>query len=197
MRKSHAHTLSHPRALTHFLRSVYRVSINKTFDGNLVTKPLNGIFYLFQPYTGELHYRPVSSAIWSFSRGHKPLAATLLSDFLEGHTIPTKYKLHPHPQHDRFTAPLSFSRIWTRERDKSQVEEMIAKEELGIEVSCWQTEKSILLVSLLSLDFFADIPLYCPTDAIIQWVPLSSISLRIYLNLSSLTRLISTCTMIG
>ena len=33
---------------------VYRVTIHKTFEGNLTTKPINGAAFIFQPRTGQL-----------------------------------------------------------------------------------------------------------------------------------------------
>ncbi|KAI4972633.1 hypothetical protein ZWY2020_003558, partial [Hordeum vulgare] len=33
---------------------VYRVTIHKTFEGNLTTKPINGAIFIFNPRTGQL-----------------------------------------------------------------------------------------------------------------------------------------------
>lgn len=32
--------------------NVYRVTIHKTFEGNLTTKPVNGVIFIFNPRTG-------------------------------------------------------------------------------------------------------------------------------------------------
>lgn len=34
--------------------NVYRVTIHKTFEGNLTTKPINGAIFIFNPRTGQL-----------------------------------------------------------------------------------------------------------------------------------------------
>merc|ERR1712167_455470 len=34
--------------------NVYRVTIHKTFEGNLTTKPINGAIFVFNPRTGRL-----------------------------------------------------------------------------------------------------------------------------------------------
>jgi len=39
--------------------NVYRVTIHKTFNGNLVTKPINGAIFIFNPRTGQLFLKIV------------------------------------------------------------------------------------------------------------------------------------------
>lgn len=34
--------------------NVYRVTIHKTFEGNLTTKPINGAIFIFNPRSGQL-----------------------------------------------------------------------------------------------------------------------------------------------
>ena len=34
--------------------NVYRVTIHKTFEGNLTTKPINGAIFIFNPRNGQL-----------------------------------------------------------------------------------------------------------------------------------------------
>lgn len=34
--------------------NVYRVTIHKTFEGNLTTKPINGAIFIFNPRTGQV-----------------------------------------------------------------------------------------------------------------------------------------------
>jgi hypothetical protein len=43
-----------PRCLYRFVddTNVYRVTIHKTFEGNLTTKPINGAIFIFNPRTG-------------------------------------------------------------------------------------------------------------------------------------------------
>lgn len=39
--------------------NVYRVTIHKTFEGNLTTKPINGAIFIFNPRTGQLFLKVV------------------------------------------------------------------------------------------------------------------------------------------
>jgi pre-mRNA-processing factor 8 len=43
--------------------NVYRVTIHKTFEGNLTTKPINGAIFIFNPRTGQLFLKYVSPSI--------------------------------------------------------------------------------------------------------------------------------------
>jgi hypothetical protein len=45
--------------------NVYRVTIHKTFEGNLTTKPINGAIFIFNPRTGQLFLK-VCSFLVSF-----------------------------------------------------------------------------------------------------------------------------------
>lgn len=40
--------------------NVYRVTIHKTFEGNLTTKPINGAIFIFNPRTGQLFLKVLS-----------------------------------------------------------------------------------------------------------------------------------------
>jgi pre-mRNA-processing factor 8 len=48
--------------------NVYRVTIHKTFEGNLTTKPINGAIFIFNPRTGQLFlkvcYFPISILVF-------------------------------------------------------------------------------------------------------------------------------------
>eukprot|EP01128_Nolandella_sp_AFSM9_P004797 TRINITY_DN2231_c0_g1_i2.p1 TRINITY_DN2231_c0_g1~~TRINITY_DN2231_c0_g1_i2.p1 ORF type:complete len:1862 (-),score=476.28 TRINITY_DN2231_c0_g1_i2:833-5914(-) len=44
--------------------SVYRVSIHKTFEGNLTTKPINGCIFIFNPRTGALFLKIIHTSVW-------------------------------------------------------------------------------------------------------------------------------------
>lgn len=50
--------------------NVYRVTIHKTFEGNLTTKPINGAIFIFNPRTGQLflkaHHLPCGPTCFSF-----------------------------------------------------------------------------------------------------------------------------------
>lgn len=39
--------------------NVYRVTIHKTFEGNLTTKPINGAIFIFNPRTGQLFLKVI------------------------------------------------------------------------------------------------------------------------------------------
>ena len=46
--------------------NVYRVTIHKTFEGNLTTKPINGAIFIFNPRTGQLFLKVCLSFFFSF-----------------------------------------------------------------------------------------------------------------------------------
>lgn len=51
--------------------NVYRVTIHKTFEGNLTTKPINGAIFIFNPRTGQLFLKIIHTSVWT---GQKRLA---------------------------------------------------------------------------------------------------------------------------
>lgn len=56
--------------LTQFVRfvddtNVYRVTIHKTFEGNLTTKPINGAIFIFNPRTGQLFLKIIHTSVWA------------------------------------------------------------------------------------------------------------------------------------
>eukprot|EP00456_Euglypha_rotunda_P082222 TRINITY_DN8074_c0_g1_i9.p1 TRINITY_DN8074_c0_g1~~TRINITY_DN8074_c0_g1_i9.p1 ORF type:complete len:701 (-),score=106.24 TRINITY_DN8074_c0_g1_i9:172-2109(-) len=51
--------------------NVYRVTIHKTFEGNLTTKPINGAIFIFNPRTGQLFLKIIHTSVWA---GQKRLA---------------------------------------------------------------------------------------------------------------------------
>lgn len=51
--------------------NVYRVTIHKTFEGNLTTKPINGAIFIFNPRTGQLFLKVIHTSVWA---GQKRLA---------------------------------------------------------------------------------------------------------------------------
>ena len=44
---------------------VYRVTIHKTFEGNLTTKPINGAAFIFNPRTGQLFLKIIHTSVWA------------------------------------------------------------------------------------------------------------------------------------
>lgn len=45
--------------------NVYRVTIHKTFEGNLTTKPINGSIFIFNPRTGQLFLKVIHTSVWA------------------------------------------------------------------------------------------------------------------------------------
>eukprot|EP00002_Diphylleia_rotans_P001931 TRINITY_DN1116_c0_g2_i2.p1 TRINITY_DN1116_c0_g2~~TRINITY_DN1116_c0_g2_i2.p1 ORF type:complete len:1209 (+),score=255.28 TRINITY_DN1116_c0_g2_i2:4711-8337(+) len=45
--------------------NVYRVTIHKTFEGNLTTKPMNGAIFIFNPRTGQLYLKIIHTSVWA------------------------------------------------------------------------------------------------------------------------------------
>ena len=44
--------------------NVYRVTIHKTFEGNLTTKPINGAIFIFNPRSGQLFLKIIHKSVW-------------------------------------------------------------------------------------------------------------------------------------
>jgi hypothetical protein len=42
--------------------NVYRVTIHKTFEGNLTTKPINAAIFILNPRTGELFFKIIHTS---------------------------------------------------------------------------------------------------------------------------------------
>merc|ERR1719261_727585 len=45
--------------------NVYHVTIHKTFEGNLTTKPVNGAIFIFNPRTGQLFLKIIHTSVWA------------------------------------------------------------------------------------------------------------------------------------
>lgn len=45
--------------------NVYRVTIHKTFEGNLTTKPVNGAIFILNPRTGQLFLKVIHTSVWA------------------------------------------------------------------------------------------------------------------------------------
>lgn len=54
--------------------NVYRVTIHKTFEGNWVTKPINGAIFIFNPRTGQLFLKVIHTSVWSGQKRLSQLA---------------------------------------------------------------------------------------------------------------------------
>ena len=54
--------------------NVYRVTIHKTFEGNLTTKPINGAVFIFNPRTGQLFLKIIHTSVWAGQKRLSQLA---------------------------------------------------------------------------------------------------------------------------
>lgn len=45
--------------------NVYRLVVHKTFEGNIVTKPVNGAVFILNPKTGQLFLKVIHSSVWA------------------------------------------------------------------------------------------------------------------------------------
>lgn len=45
--------------------NVYRVTVHKTFEGNLTTKPINGAIFIFNPKSGQLYLKIIHTSVWA------------------------------------------------------------------------------------------------------------------------------------
>ena len=54
--------------------NVYRVSIHKTLEGNMTTKPVNGAILTFNPRSGQLFLKIIHTSVWSGQKRLSQLA---------------------------------------------------------------------------------------------------------------------------
>jgi pre-mRNA-processing factor 8 len=54
--------------------NVYRVTIHKTFEGNLTTKPINGAIMVLNPRTGQLFMKIIHTSVWAGQKRLSQLA---------------------------------------------------------------------------------------------------------------------------
>ncbi|KAL6450089.1 PRP8 Pre-mRNA-splicing factor 8 [Candida maltosa Xu316] len=45
--------------------NVYRITVHKTFEGNLATKPINGCIFILNPKSGQLFLKIIHTSVWS------------------------------------------------------------------------------------------------------------------------------------
>lgn len=48
--------------------NVYRITVHKTFEGNLATKPINGCIFILNPKTGQLFLKIIHTSVWAGQR---------------------------------------------------------------------------------------------------------------------------------
>lgn len=54
--------------------NVYRVTVHKTFEGNLATKPVNGAVFILNPRTGQLFLKVIHTLVWAGQKRLSQLA---------------------------------------------------------------------------------------------------------------------------
>lgn len=54
--------------------NVYRVTVHKTFEGNLTTKPINGAIFMLNAKTGQLFLKIIHTSVWSGQKRLSQLA---------------------------------------------------------------------------------------------------------------------------
>lgn len=54
--------------------NVYRVTIHKTFEGNLTTKPINGAIFILNPRNGQLYLKVIHTSVWAGQKRLSQLA---------------------------------------------------------------------------------------------------------------------------
>ena len=54
--------------------NVYRVTVHRTFEGNLTTKPINGAIFIFNPRTGQLFLKIIHTSTWAGQKRLSQLA---------------------------------------------------------------------------------------------------------------------------
>ena len=54
--------------------NVYRVTVHKTFEGNVATKPINGCIFILNPKTGHLFLKIIHTSVWTGQKRLSQLA---------------------------------------------------------------------------------------------------------------------------
>ena len=54
--------------------NVYRVGMHKTYEGNIVTKPMNGAIFTFNPRSGQLFLKIIHTSVWAGQKRLSQLA---------------------------------------------------------------------------------------------------------------------------
>jgi len=60
--------------------NVYRVAIHKASDGELVTMPINGAMFIFNPATGQLFLKVFHASVWTAQKRRGELAKQLAAE---------------------------------------------------------------------------------------------------------------------
>jgi hypothetical protein len=60
------------------------VTIHKTFEGNLTTKPINGAIFIFNPRTGQLFLKIIHTSVWAGQKRLSQLAKWKTAEEVRG-----------------------------------------------------------------------------------------------------------------
>jgi hypothetical protein len=71
-----------------------RVTIHKTFEGNLTTKPINGAIFIFNPRTGQLFLKIIHTSVWAGQKRLSQLAKWKTAEEVRGRF--TAHVCHSH-----------------------------------------------------------------------------------------------------
>lgn len=67
--------------------NVYRVTIHKTFEGNLTTKPINGAIFILNPRTGQLFLKIIHTSVWAGQKRLGQLSKWKTAEEVQPYTI--------------------------------------------------------------------------------------------------------------
>lgn len=76
--------------------NVYRVTIHKTFEGNLTTKPINGAIFIFNPRTGQLFLKIIHTSVWAGQKRLSQLAKWKTAEEVAALIKSLPLEEHPH-----------------------------------------------------------------------------------------------------
>ncbi|AAS50980.2 ABR207Wp [Eremothecium gossypii ATCC 10895] len=54
--------------------NVYRVTVHRTYEGNVATKPINGCVFILNPKTGQLYLKIIHTSVWAGQKRLSQLA---------------------------------------------------------------------------------------------------------------------------
>ncbi|AMD21189.1 HEL091Wp [Eremothecium sinecaudum] len=54
--------------------NVYRVTVHRTYEGNVATKPINGCIFVLDPKTGQLYLKIIHTSVWAGQKRLSQLA---------------------------------------------------------------------------------------------------------------------------
>ena len=70
------------------------MTIHKTFEGNLTTKPINGAIFVFNPRTGQLFLKIVHTSVWAGQKRLGQLAKWKTAEEVRSRRFEVLRRLH-------------------------------------------------------------------------------------------------------